>query len=242
MFKIIPSISISNGKVVKAKSGNFFNLLEYDYSPIDVARLFEDHGMEVLHFVDIDGAAKESPVNYHVIEAIAGHTSLKIDFSGGIRTDGDINKVFEYGATYFTAASIAVTNQELFTSWLFSYGREKIALSADAINKKIHIKGWQKKTDINLFDHIEYFYNRGLKYLKIIDITRDGLLEGPNFELYEEAVGKFPDACIAAIGGVRSVDDIEKLREIGIYAVIIGRALYEDKIKLKDLEAFNVKD
>lgn len=240
MFKIIPSISISKGKVVKAKRGNFSELLEYDYSPIDIAKLFEDHGMEVLHFVDIDGAAKESPVNYHVIEAIAGHTNLKIDFSGGIRTDGDINKVFEYGATYFTAASVAVTDQELFTSWLFSYGREKMALSADAINKKIHIKGWQKKTELDLYDHIGYFYDRGLKYIKILDITRDGLLEGPNFELYKESVERFPDACIAAIGGVRSIEDIEKLKNIGVYAVIIGRALYEDKIRLNDLKSLIV--
>ncbi len=239
MFKIIPSISISEGKIVKAKSGNIAELLKYSYSPVDIARLFEEHGMEVLHFVDLDGAARESPVNYHVLETIAGHTGLKVDFSGGIRTDGDINKVFEYGATYFTVSSIAVTNQDLFTSWLFSYGREKIALSADSVNRKIHIKGWKKNTEIDMFEHISYYYDRGLKYVKVVDITRDGLLEGPNFELYEEVVEKYPDACIAAIGGIRNADDIKRLKEIGIYAVIIGRALYEDKIKLKELEKFN---
>ena len=235
MFKIIPSISISEGKVVKAQNGNFEKLLKYEQSPLDVAKLFEDHGMKVLHFVDLDGAKKGSPVNYHVIEAIAGHTDLKIDFAGGIRTDGDINKVLEYGATFFTAASISVENPDLFTSWMFSYGREKIALSADAIDKKIHVKGWMKKTEIGLFEHIDYFYNRGLKYLKVMDISREGKLEGPNLELYREVVERYPNASIAAIGGVNSIENVVMLKNLGLYAVIIGRALYEDKISLKEI-------
>ena len=239
MFKIIPSITISQGQVVKAQDGNFEKLLKYEHSPVDVARQFEDHGMKVLHFVDLDGAKKGSPVNYHVMEAIAGHTELKVDFSGGIRTDGDINKVLEYGATFFTVASISVEDPELFTSWMFSYGREKIALSADVIDKQIHVKGWQKKTDISLFDHVDYFYNRGLKYLKVIDIKREGKLEGPNFELYKEVVERYPNACIAAVGGIESIDNIVELKKIGLYAAIVGRALYEDKISLKELEKLN---
>lgn len=236
MFKIIPSIAISDGKVVKARAGDVEKLLKYHYSPIDVAQLFQDHGMTVLHFVDIDGAKKESPVNYHVLEAIAGHTEMKVDFSGGIRTDGDINKVLEYGATYFTAASAAANNRDLFTSWIFSYGREKISLSADAIDGKIIIRAWKKKTEIELFEHISYFYDRGLKYLKVTDITKEGLLEGPNFDLYKRVVEKYPDASIASIGGVRSMDDIKRLKEMGLYSVIVGRALYEEKIKLKDIK------
>ncbi len=239
MFKIIPALSISEGKVVKARKGNLDQLLKYSHNPVDIAKLFEDHGMKVLHFVDLDGAAKGTPVNYHVLEAVAGHTELKVDFTGGIRTDGDINKVLEYGATFFTCASAAVDDQEQFTSWIFSYGREKIALSADVIDKKIHVKGWRKKTDIDLHEHLEYYYNRGLKYIKVIDINRDGLLEGPNFELYKEVTGKYPNACIAALGGVRSVDDVKKLKDMGLYAVIIGRAIYEDKIKLEELEELN---
>lgn len=239
MFKIIPSLSISNGKVVKAKSGDLDELLKYKYSPVDIAKLFEDHGLNVLHFADLDGAEKGSPVNYHVLEAIAGHTSLKVDFAGGIRTDGDINKVLEYGATFFTCASAAVEDRELFTSWIFSYGREKIAISADVIDKKILVKGWRKKTDIDLFEHLDYFYARGLKYIKVIDIKRDGLLEGPNFDLYQDVVTKYPNACVAAIGGVRNMNDVKKLKEMGIYAVIIGRAIYEDKISLKELKKIN---
>ncbi|MGF1636375.1 MAG: HisA/HisF-related TIM barrel protein [Cyclobacteriaceae bacterium] len=238
MFKIIPSINISEGKVVKALQGDFSKLIKYDYSPVDLARLFEDVGIEVLHLVDVDGAIKEAPVNYHVLEAITGHTDLKVDFAGGIRTDGDINKTFEYGATYFTAGSVSVNDKKLFASWIISYGREKIGLSADALDKKIKIKGWMKNTEIDLFEHIEYFYSKGLKYIKLTDIARDGVLEGPNFELIEEVVKKFPDACISPSGGVRSVDDIRRLRDIGVYAVIVGRAIYEDKIKIEELKEF----
>ena len=240
MFKVIPSLSVSNGQVVKTKKGDVANLLKYNYSPVDAARLFEDHGMEVLHFVDLDAKEKGSPVNYHVLEAIAGHTSLKVDFLGGIRTDGDINKVMEYGATYFTCASISVNNQELFTSWIFSYGREKLSLSADMIDGKVMIDAWRKKTEIDVYDHIDYFYQSGLKYVKITDVTRDGCLDGPNFSMYKKSVEKFPHASIAAIGGVRSTEDIQKLKDMGVYAVIIGRALYEDRIKLKDIEKFNM--
>ncbi len=238
MFKIVPALSIFEGKVVRLKQGNFSNRLKYNYNPLDIAKLFESHGIEVLHFVDLDGAQKESPVNYHTLETLAGHTNLKIDFSGGIRTDGDINKVLEYGATYFTASSAAVNDQDLFASWIISYGREKISLLSDMLNGKVVYQAWQKKTDIDLYEHIEYFYIRGLKYIKVTDTARDGLLEGPNFELYKMLKEKFPHASIAASGGVRSIEDIRKLKEIGIYAVIVGRAIYEDKINMSELEEF----
>jgi len=236
MFKIIPSLSVSEGKLVKAKRGDIANALQYNYSPVDLAKLFEDHGMTTLQLIDLDGAKKESPVNYHVLEAITGHTDIKVDFAGGIRTDGDINKVFEYGATYFTASSISVSNKDLFTSWIFSYGREKVGLSADSIDNKIRISAWRKETEVDLFEHIRYFYDRGLKYVKITDISRDGCLDGPNFELYREAAEQFPNACLSASGGVRSVDDIIQLKEAGVYGVIIGRALYEGRLKLKEIE------
>lgn len=237
MFKIIPSLAIADGQVVRAKQGDLTNLLKYNYNPIELAQLYEDHGFNTLHLVDIDGAKKESPVNYHIMEDIAGHTNIKVDFAGGIRTDGDVNKVLEYGATYFTVASLAVSNPELVSSWIISHGREKIGMAADCINNKIHVKGWQKQTEIDLFSHIHSFYNSGMKYVKITDITRDGTMEGPNFELIKEAIQKFPDAMISPSGGIRSINDVKQLKDLGVYAVIIGRALYEDKIKLKDLSA-----
>jgi len=210
----------------------------YEGSPVDVARKFEDHGMEVLHLVDLEGAVGDSPVNYHVLEALANHTNLKIDFTGGIHTSGDINKAFEYGASYITVATAAVLDKELFSSWAMSYGREKVTLGADAMNNKVFIKGWRRKTDIDLFDHIQHFYDQGLKYVKTTDINRDGLLEGPAFDLYENLQKRFPNLCILASGGVRSIHDIEKLQEMGIFAVIVSRALHEGKLSLKEVERF----
>ena len=238
MFKVIPTISISNGKLVLLKKGDFSNQLKYDFNLIDLATLFEDNGIEVVHFLDLDGVKKETPVNYHTLETIVGYSKLKVDFMGGIRTDGDINKILEFGATYFTASSVAVNNHDLFASWIMSYGREKLSLMANVSDDKLMYKAWQKKADIDLEEHIEYFHMRGLKYLKVTDMNRDGVLEGPNFPLYQKLVDKFPHMCIAASGGVRSVDDIRKLKAMGLYGVIIGRALYEGNIKVEDLKEF----
>ena len=238
MFKVIPSLSISEGKIVLLKKGNFSDKLKYDFSILDLTKLIEDTGIEDLHFLDLDGVKKESPVNYSTLETIAGHSELKVDFMGGIRTDGDINKVLELGATYFSASSVAVNNNELFASWLMSYGREKISLMANVADGKVMYKAMSRKADIDLIDHIEYFYMRGLKYLKVTDLNRDGVLEGPNFELYEKLHKRFPDLAIGASGGVRSLDDIRKLKDMGIYAVIVARALYEGIIKLEELKEF----
>jgi phosphoribosylformimino-5-aminoimidazole carboxamide ribotide isomerase len=238
MFRIIPSISIIDGKVVRLEQGDFSKNKAYSESPIDAARRFQDHGIKTIHLLDLDGAKRGSPVNYHVLEAIAAYTKLEIDFTGGIQNDGDLIKAFEAGATYVTASTVSVFNPELFASWIISYGREKIALGADSLNNKIAVKGWLKNTDIDLFDHLQSFYNRGLKYVKCTDISREGLMAGPSFELYEDIVQKFPDLCLLASGGLRNVDDIIKLQEIGVAGVIFGKAYYEGKIKLKELEQF----
>ena len=241
MIQIIPSISILNGKVARLSQGDYSNEKVYQESPIDLCKQFEDHGIEVVHLVDLDGAKRGNPVNYHVLETIAGHTGLKVDFTGGISTDGDISKAYEYGASYITAASLAYSDQELFASWIISYGREKITLGADTLDGKIAVRGWQKNTSIDLFEHIDYFYSRGLKYVKTTDISRDGVMEGPSFDLYKEIIERFPGICVLASGGVQSIEDIERLNDMGVFAVIFGKAFYEDKIKLKDLEHFLVK-
>jgi phosphoribosylformimino-5-aminoimidazole carboxamide ribotide isomerase len=238
MFKVIPSISVSDGKIVFLKKGDFSNQLKYDFNPVDAAKLLEDNGIKVVHFLDLDGVKKETPVNYHILEAICGYTKLNVDFMGGIRTDGDINKVLEFGAKYFTASSIAVNNHELFASWIMSYGREKLSLMANVSGNKLVYKAWQKKADMELDEHIEFFHMRGLKYVKVTDMNRDGVLEGPNFDLYQRLVDTFPNMRIAASGGVRSLDDIRKLKEMGLYGVIVGRALYEGIIKIEDLKEF----
>ncbi|MDH5366297.1 MAG: 1-(5-phosphoribosyl)-5-[(5-phosphoribosylamino)methylideneamino] imidazole-4-carboxamide isomerase [Cyclobacteriaceae bacterium] len=238
MIQIIPSVSLFNGKVVRLSKGDYNSKKFYNESPVDLCQQFEDHGIEVVHLVDLDGAKKGNPINYHILEAIASFTNLKVDFTGGISTDGDISKAYEYGASYITAASIAVTNKELFASWIVSYGREKITLGADALDGKIAFRGWQKNTSIELFEHIDYFYSRGLKYVKTTDIIKDGVMSGPSFSLYEDIINTFPDICVLASGGVQSVEDIERLNDIGVFAVIVGRALYEEKISLKELDVF----
>ncbi len=238
MIKIIPSIAVIKGKVVRIQKADFSRITEYDISPLDVAKKFEDHGIDQIHMVDLEGARKGHPVNYGVLETIAGYTNLKIDFSGGITTDGDISKAYEYGASYITAASIAVARRDLFTSWIISYGREKITLGADALNRKISIRGWQKDTDIDVMDHIGYFYDRGLKYVKTTDIAKYGEMQGPSFDLYTDLLKKYPNLSVLASGGVSSVEDIEKLNDIGVWGVIFNKAYYEEKIKLKDIERF----
>ncbi|MCU0418269.1 MAG: 1-(5-phosphoribosyl)-5-[(5-phosphoribosylamino)methylideneamino] imidazole-4-carboxamide isomerase [Cyclobacteriaceae bacterium] len=244
MIQVIPSIAIRKGRVVKMRKGDPLSEKAYDENPLDLARRFEDHGIEVVHVVDLDGAEKGSPQNYHVVQAIAGYTDLKIDFTGGISTDGDISKAYESGADYITASSIAVSHPELFASWIITYGREKMTLGADVTDiqsKTIAFRGWQKKAELTLFEHLAYFYDRGLKYVKSTDISRDGVLEGPAFSFYEELRQQFPELSILASGGVRGVDDIKRLNDMGIFAVIFGKAYYEGILKLKDLEQFLVK-
>lgn len=244
MIQIIPSIAIRRGKVVKMRKGEPKSEKAYDENPLDLAKRFEDHGIEVLHLVDLDGAEKGSPVNWHVLEAIVGHTKLKIDFTGGITTDGDISKAFEFGASYITAASIAVTDRELFASWIVSYGREKMTLGADVLNresKDLLFRGWQHKAHLTFYEHLEYFYSRGLKYVKSTDVSRDGVLEGPAFDFYEELLTKFPDLCVLASGGVRGIDDIKRLNDMGIFAVIFGKAFYEGVLDLRDVEQLLAK-
>lgn len=244
MIQIIPSIAIRNGKVVKMRKGDPTSEKAYDENPLDLAKRFQDHGIEVVHLVDLDGAETGSPKNLHALETISGHTDLKIDFTGGISTDGDISKAYEYGADYITASSIAVSNPGLFASWIVSYGREKITLGADVMDiesKRIAFRGWQKKSELTLFEHLEYFYDRGLKYVKSTDVSRDGVLEGPAFSFYQEILDKFTDLKVLASGGVRGVDDIKRLNDMGVFAVIFGKAYYEGILKLQDLETFLVR-
>ncbi|MBI1770058.1 MAG: 1-(5-phosphoribosyl)-5-[(5-phosphoribosylamino)methylideneamino] imidazole-4-carboxamide isomerase [Bacteroidetes bacterium] len=244
MIQVIPSIAIRKGRVVKMRKGDPNSEKAYDENPLDLAKRFEDHGIEVVHLVDLDGAEKGSPKNYHVLQQVAGYSEMKIDFTGGVSTDGDIGKAFEYGADYVTASSIAITEPETFSSWIISYGREKVTLGADVTDIKSKIvafRGWQKKSEMHLFDHLQYFYDRGLKYAKCTDISRDGVLEGPAFDFYQEILNKFPDLKVLASGGVRGVDDIKRLNDMGIFAVIFGKAYYEGILNLKDLEQFLVK-
>jgi len=223
---------------MRIQQGDYSNPIAYARDPIDVAKGFEDSGIRRLHLVDIDGAKSGSPKNFHILEAIANYTEIKVNFAGGIYTDGDINYSFESGAESITAATTAYTNKELFSSWILSFGRERIALGADSMNGKFMIRGWQKDTDLGILEVIQYYYERGLKYVKTTDVSREGTMKGPAFELYEEILQKFPGIKLFASGGVRSVEDISRLDEIGVYGVVFGRAYYEGELRMEDLKSY----
>lgn len=235
---LVPSISVIEGRTIRLTQGDYNKEKVYDDTPIDVAKQFEDHGISRIHLIDLDGARSGSSVNYDILHMISAYTNLIINFTGGLHTDGDVLKAFEYGAESITAASVAISNKQLFSNWLMSYGRQKVALAADSLDGVIRIRGWQKGTSTDLFEHIAYFYDRGLKYLKTTDISKDGALEGPSFDLYKGLIKEFPDLCIFASGGVRNMDDIKKLNDIGLYGVIFGKAFYEGNISLDDIDAF----
>ncbi len=235
---LVPSISVIEGRTIRLTQGDYSQEKVYNDTPIDVAKQFEDHGITRIHLIDLDGARKGTSVNYDILHMVAAYTELKINFTGGIHTDGDVSKAFEYGAESITAASVAVSNKEQFGNWLMSYGREKIALAADSLEGKIRIRGWQKATSKDLFDHISYFYDRGLKYLKTTDISKDGAMEGPSFDLYKRLLKEFPNLSIFASGGVRGMDDIKRLKDLGLYGVIFGKAFYEGTITLEDIDNY----
>ncbi|MEQ8906903.1 1-(5-phosphoribosyl)-5-[(5-phosphoribosylamino)methylideneamino] imidazole-4-carboxamide isomerase [Ekhidna sp.] len=235
---LVPSISVIEGRTIRLTQGDYSSEKVYADTPIDVAKQFEDHGISRIHLIDLDGARKGTSVNYDILHMVSAYTDLKINFTGGLHTDGDVLKAFEYGAESITAASVAVSNKEQFANWLMSYGREKVALAADSLKGKIWIRGWQKATSRDLMDHISFFYDRGLKYLKTTDISKDGAMGGPSFDLYQTLLKEFPDLSIFASGGVRGMDDIKKLRDIGLYGVIFGKAFYEGNITLDDIDDY----
>jgi phosphoribosylformimino-5-aminoimidazole carboxamide ribotide isomerase len=238
MIEIIPSISVLNNQCVRLTQGNYSKQVVYGEQPLVIAQRFEEHGIRRVHLIDLDGAKAGKGVNFDALQLIAAHTSLDVNYGGGVSTDGDIAKVMEYGAKRVTVGSLAYRNRDLFSSWIISYGRDVICLSADARDGKIQIGGWQQTTEIDLFDHIDYFYNRSVQYIKCSDVGRDGLLQGPNLEMYRQLMARFPEAKILASGGVSSIDDIKRLRDVGVYAVIFGRAYYENRISLNEIERF----
>ncbi len=237
-MQLVPSITVLKGRTARLKRGDYKNEKVYDVSPLDVAMQFEEHGIKRVHLVDLDGARKGALVNSSTLEMISGYTDLKVNFAGGIHTDGDLTKALEYGAESVTAATIAVYNKDLFSSWIMSYGRERVALGADSLDGVIRVGGWQKETKIKLIDHISTFYRIGLKYLKTTDINRDGALEGPAIEMYKDIIKEFPDLCLFASGGVRNMDDIKRLQDAGLYGVIFGKSFYEGNITLSQIDSF----
>jgi phosphoribosylformimino-5-aminoimidazole carboxamide ribotide isomerase len=238
MIEIIPAIDLIDGKCVRLSQGDYSQKTVYYEDPLDVAKMFEDAGIRRLHVVDLDGAKAQHIVNHKVLERIATHTNLVIDFGGGLKSDNDLRIAFESGAAMITGGSIAVKNPEIFTAWIQQVGAEKIILGADVKDRKIAVGGWLETTDIDLMPFIKEYMEKGISKVICTDISKDGMLEGPAVSLYQEMLQKEPEMYLIASGGVSAVADIDTLQEKQIPAVIIGKAIYEGKIALKDLAKF----
>ncbi|MFL5788230.1 MAG: 1-(5-phosphoribosyl)-5-[(5-phosphoribosylamino)methylideneamino]imidazole-4-carboxamide isomerase [Flavisolibacter sp.] len=235
-MEIIPAIDIIDGKCVRLTHGDYNQKKIYNENPLEVAFEFEDAGLSRLHLVDLDGAKTGNVKNWKVLETIAGKTSLIVDFGGGIKTQKDVDIVLDSGARFVTIGSLAVKDEELFTSWLKKYGPEKFLLGADVKDEKIAINGWASETDIRIFDFIENYLQKGIQKIFCTDIAKDGALQGPSLELYKNIMCKFPNLHFIASGGVSKMEDVHELEEIGCKGVIIGKAIYEGRIGLKELK------
>jgi phosphoribosylformimino-5-aminoimidazole carboxamide ribotide isomerase len=237
-MEIIPAIDIIDGKCVRLTHGDYSQKKIYNEHPLEVARQFEDAGLQRLHLVDLDGAKAGAVKNWNVLETLAGKTSLVIDFGGGIKTEKDVQIVFESGSRYATVGSIAVKEKETFVSWLKKFGAGKFLLGADVRDEKLTISGWTEKTEIWIYDFIQDYIEQGVQQLFCTDVAKDGALEGPSSELYKNIIQNFPELHFIASGGVRDMDDVYELQNIGCKGVIIGKALYENRIRIEDLKKF----
>ncbi len=237
-MRIIPAIDIIEGKCVRLSKGDFNTKKIYNENPLEVAKEFEAHGIQYLHLVDLDGAKSHQIVNHKILEQIATNTGLKIDFGGGLKSDNDLHIAFESGANQITGGSIAVKNKEVFLGWLIKYGADKIILGADAMNEKVAVSGWLEESDEDLVPFIQWYKKKGIDYVICTDISKDGMLEGPSFELYQKILNKIPNLKLIASGGISEFDELPKLAQIGCEGTIIGKAIYENRISLKQLEEF----
>ncbi len=237
-MEIIPAIDIIDGKCVRLTYGDFSKKKIYNENPVDVALQFQDAGLKRLHLVDLDGAKTGTIVNYKTLEKIAVKTNLEIDYGGGLNSNNDLKTVFNSGAKMVTGGSIAVKNRELFTGWLSEYGPEKIILGADVRNNYIAIKGWQENSDITIDNLINMYKPFGINKVICTDISKDGAMAGPSFDLYAQLIATFTEQHFIASGGVTTIADVEKLNLMGMYGVIIGKAIYEGTITLSDLSKF----
>lgn len=238
MIELIPAIDIIDGKCVRLSQGDYNTQKIYNENPLEVAKEFEANGIHRLHVVDLDGAKSSHVVNYKVLDIIAGHTSLVIDFGGGIKTDEDLNIAFEYGAQMVTLGSVAAKQSALFKKWLHQYGPKKIILGADVKGNRISINGWKEESQQELIPFLTDYSQEGIQKVLCTDISRDGMLQGPSIELYKQIMKKFPTMHLIASGGVSNLQDIIDLNEANIPAVVFGKALYEGRITLKDLKRF----
>ncbi len=238
-MNLIPAIDLIEGKCVRLTKGDYAQMKVYNEDPLEVALMFQDAGIKYLHLVDLDGAKAQHIVNWKVLEKISTKTNLVIDFGGGIKSDEDIEIAFNSGAQKITAGSIAVKNKSKVIEWISRFSSEKIILGADVNNEQIAVSGWQEQTSLNLFDFLKEYIQNGIKYCICTDIAKDGMLQGPSADLYKKILNKNAALQLIASGGISSLNDLEQLKEAGLYGAIIGKAIYEGKISLKEISMFN---
>ena len=237
-MRIIPAIDIINGKCVRLSKGDYSTQKIYNENPLEVAKMFEAHGVNFLHLVDLDGAKASHIVNHKVLESIASNTNLSIDFGGGLKSDDDLRIAFESGANQITGGSIAVKNPSTFKSWLKNYGADKIILGADANNEKVAVGGWLEESDEDLIPFIKNYVKEGISYVISTDISKDGMLQGPSFDLYKKILNEAPKIKLIASGGISCFEELPKLASMGCEGTIIGKAIYEHKISMKQIENY----
>lgn len=236
-MRIIPAIDIIDGKCVRLSKGDYNTKKIYNEDPLEVAKEFEGSGMKYLHLVDLDGAKEKHIVNYKILDRIASKTNLQIDFGGGLKSDEDLKIAFESGAKQVTGGSIAVKEPDIFMKWLNDYGAGKIILGADFSNGKIATNGWLENSDAEVVDFIKSYVSKGIEYVVCTDISKDGMLQGPSLLKYQEILNTCSeDLKLIASGGVSCFEELPQLFELGCEGVIIGKAIYEQKIRLKQLE------
>ena len=241
-MRIIPAIDIIDGKCVRLTKGDYNTKKIYNENPLEVAKEFEAAGIEFLHVVDLDGAKASQIINYKVLEQIASKTNLKIDFGGGLKSNKDLEIAFNSGANQITGGSIAVKNSDIFESWIEKYGAQKIILGADFYpdnaGGKIATNGWQEESTLELIPFIKEYQDKGIQYVICTDISKDGMLQGPSFEVYKKIISEVKNVKLIASGGISTFDELPRLAENGCEGVIIGKAIYEKKISLKQLEQY----
>ena len=237
-MRLIPAIDIIDGKCVRLSKGDYGTKKIYNEDPLEVAKSFEAHGIQYLHLVDLDGARSNHIVNHKVLETLASKTGLRIDFGGGLKTDRDLHIAFDSGADQITGGSIAVKEPETFLGWLETYGPERIILGTDARDEKVAVSGWEEDSDKELLPFIEQFQGKGIKYVICTDIGRDGMLQGPSFGLYQKILDRVKDLDLIASGGISTFEELPRLAEMGCGGCIIGKAIYENRISLRQLEQY----
>jgi phosphoribosylformimino-5-aminoimidazole carboxamide ribotide isomerase len=236
---VIPAIDLIGGKCVRLSQGDYSRKTDYHDDPLEMAKRFEGVGLTRLHLVDLDGAKAKKIVNGDVLQRICSGTQLAVDFGGGIQAQEELEKAFVLGARQVTGGSIAVRNPSLFETWIDTFGADRIILGADAKDKKIAVGGWEETTALELIPFIREYFQKGIREVICTDVAKDGLLQGPSFDLYTEIMQELPDLKLIASGGVSCLKDLEDLQKIGVYGTIVGKAYYEGKVSLEELAQFH---